>query len=328
MNGNQQLQTADRTEKAVEFIPFGADTKIKLTVKMVQSFLCVPTRAGHVCSERDAMKFVMLCQAKGLNPWESDCHLIGYDGKDGPTFSLVTAHQAFLKRAELNPEYDGMESGVIIRDADGKILEREGDFFDDGETVVGGWAKVYFKTRKHPIYRRLRLDTFRQSFGVWAKNPEGMIVKCGEADALRSAFPTKCGGLYLQGEIEPGTDMAFRLAKPVPTDPVSIPISNGTHSTPFEPQQAQTAATTTDAPPARQTSPEASQQEKLKVFIEQEGFDWAVFDLWLDGTGNKPEGSEWKSFADVPDDLAKRFLRSRDGLKRGLAGAKGAMSNE
>lgn len=214
--------------KEVEFVPFGGGDKIKLSVAIIQNLIAVPTKTGKTCSERDAMKFLMLCRSRGLNPFEGDAFLIGYDSQDGPTFSLITAHQAFLKRAELHPEYDGMESGVIISPAlacpmcsaqggrevsnnwvvcsackgVGQTDEIEGDIIPSESQLIGGWAKVHFKQRKVLTKKRLSIKTFNKGFGRWRDDPAGMIVKCAEADALRSSFPTKFGGMYLREEQE------------------------------------------------------------------------------------------------------------------------------
>src|SRR5436189_2756431 len=102
------------TERIVQFLPLGCTDKIKLAVRIVQNLIAVPTRSGKTCSERDALRFIMLCSARKLNPFEGDAFLIGYDGQNGPEFSLITAHQALLKRAEVHPEFDGMQSGVIV----------------------------------------------------------------------------------------------------------------------------------------------------------------------------------------------------------------------
>lgn len=198
------IQKTNKSEKAVEFTPFGAADRIKLTIKIVQDLVAVPTRTGKTCSERDAIKFMALCQAQRLNPFAGDAFLTGYDNRQTgeATFSLITAHQAFLKRAESNGDYEGMESGIIFRNEDGKIEEREGDFFLPEETVVGGWAKVYRKDRK-PMYRRLsiaqRKPAYDTPFWSGVKAAE-QIVKCAEADALRATFPTLLAGLHIDGE--------------------------------------------------------------------------------------------------------------------------------
>ena len=102
-------------DKAIEYIPFLSEQQIQLTPRMVIRFMCKPTKSGKRATLEQALHFCMLCKARGLNPWEGDAFLVGYDTADGPEFSLITAHQAFLKRAEIHPEYDGMKSGVIVK---------------------------------------------------------------------------------------------------------------------------------------------------------------------------------------------------------------------
>jgi phage recombination protein Bet len=187
-------------DKAIEYTPFLSEQAIMLTPRMVIRFMCKPTKSGKRATMEQALHFCMLCKARGLNPWEGDAFIVGYDTKDGPEFSLLTAHQAFLKRAEVHPEYDGMQSGVIVQRG-AEVLEEEGDFFLDSDVLLGGWSKVLFKTRSTPVYKRLKLSTFNKGFGRWNVDPAGMIVKCAEADGLRSAFPNSLGGMYLEDEM-------------------------------------------------------------------------------------------------------------------------------
>lgn len=189
-------------ERPIVYRPFMGNADITLTPNMVLKFLARPTRSGQMPKLADVVRFGKLCEARGLNPWEGDAYLVGFDSQDGPEFNLITAHQAFIKRAEVHPEFDGMASGVTVRLKDGTIADVEGDFVDDGQTLVGGWARVHFKQRKIPTYRRLNLKTFSTGRSRWSKDPAGMIVKCAEADALRSSFPTKLGGLYLREEFD------------------------------------------------------------------------------------------------------------------------------
>lgn len=198
---NAPVPAPQRKPGVLEYTPFNSKVKIELTVKMVQDYLCKPTKSGAVCSDVDATRFIKLCEARGLNPWEGDAFLVGYDGQKGPEFSLITAHQAFLKRAEVHPEYDGMTSGVIVRDAAGDLVDREGDFFLEDDTLLGGWATVFFKGRSHPMTKRLSLSKFHKGNKFWNENAGGMICKCAEADALRSSFPNLLGGMYLRDEM-------------------------------------------------------------------------------------------------------------------------------
>src|ERR1039458_97150 len=147
MSEVQQQALIKREPTSVEYVPYGAQDKVKMTVGIIQNLIAVKTKTSKTCSERDAIRFMAMCQAKRMNPFEGDCFLIGYDSKDGPSFALVTAHQTYLKRAELHPEFDGMKSGLIVREELG-LKDVEGDFYDEGQQVVGGWATVYFKNRK------------------------------------------------------------------------------------------------------------------------------------------------------------------------------------
>lgn len=201
------VQAAPEDFGQCEYIPFGADEKIKLSFNLILRWLAVKTKKGAVPDEQDVMKFLMVCKAKKLNPFDGDAFLVGYDGHDGPVFSTIVAHQAFLKRAETHPEFDGMESGVIVKTGD-SIHELVGDFFPAGSVLVGGWATVFFVNRRHPMTKRLKLSTFDKGRSLWKTNPEGMIVKCAEADALRSSFPQLIGGMYLREEMDAGNAQA------------------------------------------------------------------------------------------------------------------------
>ena len=103
------LTTSTKQELSVEYFPLNSSDKIKLTSAIVRKFVASKTRSGAEASDVDCMKFMALCKARALNPFEGDAYLQGYDSKDGPKFTLITAHQAFLKRAESNPDFDGME---------------------------------------------------------------------------------------------------------------------------------------------------------------------------------------------------------------------------
>ncbi len=251
----QIAQTAEKAAKFLEFIPYGQPDSIKLSVKIIQDIVAVPTKSGATCSERDAMRFLMLCSAQRLNPFAGDAFLTGYDGKDGVAkFSLITSHVAVLKRAEGCPDYQGMESGIIFRpDKDGAIQEREGDFFMPPEIVVGGWARVYRNGRK-PTYRRLSIAAMRPPYDTpfWnADKAPGQIVKCAEADALRSTFPSLLSGLYIEGE------RTVDIASEVTTGPAKTNLQKAL-SGPSEPEkeEMQKEARRRETKPAPEPEPE------------------------------------------------------------------------
>jgi len=198
---NNEIAVVSKQDREVSFRVFGSDENIRLSIAIVRSTLVKPTRSGKLPSDADIIKFMMLCKAKGLNPYENDAYLVGYDGKNGPEFSLISSIQSLLKRAEVNPNYAGLESGTIVRDGQSEIINREGDFLYPDDELLGGWATVTFKDNRKPSKARINLENFRKPTPFWDGNPAGMIVKCAEADALRMAFPTKLGGLYIAQEM-------------------------------------------------------------------------------------------------------------------------------
>ncbi len=202
-NGRQLAvaKPAEPKENIISYIPLGEREEIHLTLNRVKQFLCIPTRSGKMPTDEQVVKYMMLCKAQSLNPWVNDAYLVGYDGKDGPQFSLITAHQSFLKRAEASPEFDGIESGVVVS-REGEITERPGDLLLNGEILVGAWARVHRRDRKIASYDALNLKTFDTGRSRWAADPAGMIVKCAEASALRKAFPSTLAAMYCKEEMD------------------------------------------------------------------------------------------------------------------------------
>ena len=76
----------------------------------------------------------------------------------------------------------------------------------DGETLIGGWAKVYRKDRRVPFVNRISLKEYtkqkEKGKGTWDKMTNTMIDKCAVVTAMRSAFPQQLGGLYTQDEVD------------------------------------------------------------------------------------------------------------------------------
>lgn len=310
-------QTTQKEDQQVRFVPFGSDEEIKLSLRIIRDYVAVPTREGELPDERDCMKFMMLCRARKLNPFEGDSFLIGFKKRDADKadWSLITAHQTFLKRAEATKDFDGMESGVIISPAvqcaacegtgrldktlcaacngRGSSDEIMGDFVpaeihEEPVKLLGGWARVYRKDRSKPFYQRLKLDTYKKPFGVWMQDPSGMICKCAEAAALRQAFPTTLGGLFMREEREafntvvsdgaktpefasipetssaPQVEVSPKLAPPIPTErPAPTPEPEKVKATPRKETAAKPVAE--PQPPAEDDLPYMAKHIHFKL---------------------------------------------------------------
>ena len=181
---------------------------ITLTPFIVQNYI-VGTDAKITLPEFKF--FTSLCKARGLNPFLKEAYCIKY-GKNPA--QIVVGKDAVLKRAIKNPNYDGMESGVIVQVKEtGEITERKGTFYlRDSENLVGGWAKVFRKDWQHPTYCSVSFDEVAQkkSDGSlnanWSDKGATMVEKVAKVRALRETFVEELGGMYEAEEM--GVDLS------------------------------------------------------------------------------------------------------------------------
>ncbi len=191
MNNKQELQN----NLAVVYEVDGQ--QIKLTPKIVQDYI-VGTSAQITMPE--FKMFTELCKVRGLNPFLREAYCIKYSNKTPAT--IVVGKDAILKRAVLNPKYNGMKSGIIVTNENGEEKKRTGTFKLPNETLVGGWAEVFRKDWENSIEASVSLEETiqRKSDGEpnsnWTKQPATMIEKVAKVRALREAFVEDLGGMY------------------------------------------------------------------------------------------------------------------------------------
>jgi len=193
----------------------GAD--VELSVKLIQDTMC------KNATDREALMFLELCRHQGLNPWVRDAYLIKY-GKDSEA-TMVTGKDAFMKRADKHPHFDGIESGVIVQKGD-HIENRVGTLVLDGEKLVGGWARVARTDRKIDVTPTVSMSEFNSGRGLWQKMPGVMIEKCAIVTALRRAFPSTFAGMYDAAEmstVEVDLNGEVMLAPPSNNDALPPP---------------------------------------------------------------------------------------------------------
>lgn len=186
-------------EQAVEYMAGGM--KVKLTPSIVKNYL-VSGDKDRVSIQEVAM-FMNLCKFSGLNPWLKEAYCIKYGNEPA---TMVVGKEAFEKRAEENPAYDGDESGIVVLDKNGVITYRKGTLKLPDEDIIGGYAEVWRKDRTYSTRIEVSFDEYagRKKDGTlnsqWAKKPATMIRKVALVQALREAFPTSFGGMYIAEE--------------------------------------------------------------------------------------------------------------------------------
>lgn len=178
------------------------DDEIKLTPQIVQEYL-VGSEAKITLPE--FKMFTELCKVRKLNPFLREAYLIKYSDKNPA--QIVVGKDAIYKRATLNPQFNGIESGVIVLNSNNEIIERNGSFKLPTDTLVGGWARVYRKDWEFPIYCGVTYNECVQKKGdgtpnsQWTKQPTMMIEKVAKVRALREAFVEDLAGMYEEEEM-------------------------------------------------------------------------------------------------------------------------------
>lgn len=182
---------------------------VNLSFQIVRNFL---TRGKAAVTDAEVIQFISLCRANKLNPFIGDAYMVKYlprDGRPAEPAQMIVSKAAFMKRGESSPQYSGFQAGVILL-RDKQVVEEEGSFFLPGDTLVGGWAKVYRRDRQQPVVARVRLVEYDKRQSTWASMPGTMIRKVAIAQAFREAFPFAVDGMYTPDEMpdEQGTEPA------------------------------------------------------------------------------------------------------------------------
>ena len=192
---------------------------VNLTMNTVQKYIVGESAR---ITEQEFVMFASLCKARKLNPFVKDAYLIKYGNNAA---QMVVGKDAILKRAVTHPEYDGKESGIVIRNESGEIEERKGCFYDpSAEKLLGGWARVYRKDWQHPEYASVALSEVAQKTkdgkfnSNWAYKTATMVEKVAKVRALREAFVEEFGGMYVEDELQDVVSEAPET-KPVQQDP-------------------------------------------------------------------------------------------------------------
>lgn len=190
---------------------------ITVTADDVRNLICPDA------DQKEVSLFLQLCKSQRLNPFVKDAYLVKYGSNPA---QMITNYQVFNRRACRNENYAGIENGVVVL-RNGEIVHKDGSavYKAAGETLLGGWAKVYFKDNRKPAYAEVALDDYSTGKSNWQKMPGVMIEKCAKAAAWRLAFPDDFQGMYVSEEMQQAQPQPVEsYAEPVQTyaDPAPI----------------------------------------------------------------------------------------------------------
>lgn len=171
-----------------------AGMPVKFTSQDIRERLCPNA------TDSELALCVELCNRQHLNPFTQDVYLVKYGNAPA---SIITNYQVFNRRANKQPNYGGIDSGVVVLH-DGKVVKKKGSavYKIIGEQLIGGWAEVKFTDGKIPAYAELALTDYSTGKSNWAKMPGVMIDKCAKAAAWRLAYPGEFRGMYVSEEMD------------------------------------------------------------------------------------------------------------------------------
>lgn len=222
-----------------QLVEFSANgEKVKLSPTIVKKYL---VNGNGDVSDDEIVYFINLCKSQGLNPFIKDCYLIKYGISPA---QMVVSKDVFLKRAERNSEFDGLDAGIIvINNESGELTYRKGAFYlKDREEVVGGWADVFRKNISHPTHIEVSVEEYigktkdGKLNSQWSTKMATMIRKVAITQALRETFPNDFQKMYAAEEM----NVDVKLDEAPIQQPTNIveqaPVQPQTYSQPEEPQ--------------------------------------------------------------------------------------------
>lgn len=185
--------------------------ELELTPKKVIEQM-VPAKDRPAMTDRNVAIIMATCAALRMNPLAGDCHIGVFKGK--PT--VMPSIDYYQRVAAMQEGYDGMESGVVLADADGNLERRSGGIVPAGRTLVGGWATAYDKGRAHPVDIEVSMEEYDQQNTMWEAKPATMIRKVAKAQALRELYPGLFKNTYVTEEMpdEDPRAVTYEVAEP------------------------------------------------------------------------------------------------------------------
>lgn len=166
---------------------------VKLSGNTVKQYL---VRGNGTVSDQELVMFMNLCKFQKLNPFLNEAYLIKFGTSPA---QIITSKEAFMKRAENHPKYEGFEAGIIV-ERNGELIDIEGAVMLTADILIGGWAKVFRGDRQRPVTTRISLKEFSKNQATWKDMPLNMIRKSAIVNAQREAFPEALGAMYTEDE--------------------------------------------------------------------------------------------------------------------------------
>lgn len=185
--------------------------KVELSIDIIKRFLV--QGHGELVTPSEAVYFMGVCKARGLNPFKKDCYLIKYS--PGDNAAIVTSIDYYRARAKAQPDCQGWKTGIVVEDKSENIIYREGCFMRPGETLIGGWFEARPERWTEPLRWAVPLAPYVKKTRegkitqFWREeNQPYQIAKVAESQGLRRVWPDEFQGMFLEDEVTEPRDIS------------------------------------------------------------------------------------------------------------------------
>lgn len=139
-----------------------------------------------------------------LDPLKKEIWFMKYNGKA----TIITSRDGYLKIANADPSFDGMEGDVVYigdtltkrDDTSLHIVYGENHFKYDKNQITGAFCNIYRKDRSKPTTVFVSFKDYKKESPIWNQYTNAMILKVAESMALKRAFALS--GLASSEELE------------------------------------------------------------------------------------------------------------------------------
>lgn len=149
-------------------------------------------------TNQEILQFLELCRIHKLNPFIGDVFLVKYSQTDPAKF--VVAEKTWNRKLHDIKNLKKVSDGIIVKNSEGKIDERVGEFYLENETLLGAWCEIVIEG-KSPIINKIRLSDYDRGASLWKTIKARMINKICRVQTIRKAIPDM-GDFYIKGEMD------------------------------------------------------------------------------------------------------------------------------
>lgn len=191
------LSKAEQTALSVSYDVLG--THVELDLPFVKRYLV--RGRSDLTSDQELVLFMNTCKMQKLNPLaQGEVYLIKYS-KDDPA-QMVVGKDAYLRRAFDHPDYLHKKDGIVVQRGN-EIIQKEGCCLYPGESLVGGWCRVFFMRngKEREAFKEVAFSEYNKGMANWKSKPATMINKVAISQCVRDAFPKDYEGIYSEEEM-------------------------------------------------------------------------------------------------------------------------------